>query len=218
MPKASAAASRVTSHKSDEKTDAGPARMQEVLDAAARLFHEKGYRSTSLADIGQVLGMNKASLYYYVRSKEDLAKQLILRASRTLRDVSSSLEIDNLDPPQALERLVREHCAVILSYPNEFGLLIQQRRFVEPQALGEINERERVYVSHVRAVIARGMEQGFFRKADVGVATSLALHAVNSLLSWYRPAGRLPASAATDATWAFVLGGLAQQRTRQKRT
>ena len=41
-----------------------PPRMAELLDIAARLFHEKGYRATSLAEIGDALGMNKASLYY----------------------------------------------------------------------------------------------------------------------------------------------------------
>ena len=41
-----------------------PPRMEELLDIAAGLFNEKGYRATSLAEIGEALGMNKASLYY----------------------------------------------------------------------------------------------------------------------------------------------------------
>ena len=120
-----------------------PARLREVLDVAACLFHEKGYRSTSLTDIANALGMNKASLYHYVRSKEDLVRQLILRASQRLRDVSRNPTIDILAPDQALELLIREHCEVLLDCPNEIGLLIQQRKFVEPTVLLEISERER---------------------------------------------------------------------------
>jgi TetR/AcrR family transcriptional regulator, cholesterol catabolism regulator len=195
----------------------GPTRLGEVLDVAARLFHQKGYKATSLADIGQALGMNKASLYYYVRSKEELARRLILRASQRLRDVARSPEIEALPPEQALEKLVREHCAVLLEHPNEMGLLIQQRKYVEPQTLQEIGERERIYVAHVREVIARGVAQGVFRPVDVGVATSLALDAINGLLRWWRPEGRLQPPQVIDATWQFVRGGLMAGTSRRKR-
>jgi TetR/AcrR family transcriptional regulator, cholesterol catabolism regulator len=196
-----------------------PPRLQEVLDVAARLFYEKGYRSTSLADIGEVLGMNKASLYYYVRSKEDLARQLILRAAKRLRDVSRNPELDNLPADAALEVLVREHCALVLEHPSEMGLLIQQRRFVEPRALGEITERERLYVANLRSVIARGIQEACFRDVDAGVTTQLILDTVNGLLRWYRPGGRLTREQAIDEIWCYVRGGLCQAipRPRSKR-
>ncbi|HYF19205.1 MAG TPA: TetR/AcrR family transcriptional regulator [Ramlibacter sp.] len=200
-----------------DATEAEPGRLGEVLDVAARLFHEKGYRGTSLVEIGAALGMNKASLYYYVRSKEELARRLILRASRRLRDIARSPEIEALPPEQALERLVREHCAVLLEFPHEMGLLIQQRKYVAPETLREIGERERIYVAHVRAVIARGIESGVFRQADVGVATSLALDAINGLLRWWKPDGRLPREAVLDAVWTFIQGGLSAPAPRRKR-
>ena len=65
-----------------------PPRMAELLDIAARYFDEKGYRATSLSDIGDALGMNKASLYYYVKSKEDLLARVIYRASQRLRELA----------------------------------------------------------------------------------------------------------------------------------
>ncbi|MGE0797797.1 MAG: TetR/AcrR family transcriptional regulator [Lautropia sp.] len=201
----------------DAAAESEPTRLGEVLDVSARLFHEKGYRSTSLAQIGQVLGMNKASLYYYVRSKEDLVRRLILRASRRLRDVARSPETDALPADQALERVVREHCAVILEYPNEMGLLIQQRKYVEPDALREIGERERIYVANVRGIIARGVEEGVFRPVDIRAVTSLTLDAINGLLRWYRPEGPLDRVEVIDATWQFIHGGLAARRTRRTR-
>lgn len=185
-----------------------PPRMQEVLDVAAQLFKEKGYRSTSLADIGGVLGMNKASLYYYVKSKEELARQLILRAARRLRDVSRSPQLDSLPAGDALEVLVREHCSLILDHPNEMGLLIQQRRFVESGVLDEIVERERLYAAHLRAVIARGIEEGVFRKVDARVATQLVLDTVNGLLRWYRQDGRVSREDVIDEVCRYAVSGL----------
>ncbi len=194
-----------------------PARLQEVLDVAARLFREKGYRSTSVAQIGEALGMNKASLYYYVGSKEDIARQLILRAARRLRYVSSSPDIDQLPPEEALAKLVREHCSVIMDYPNEMGLLIQQRRFVEPRALGEITERERLYIAHVRNVIARGIADGAFRRIDPGVATQMILDTINGLLRWYRRKGSLSRDEAIEEVCGFVVAGIRASSRKKRR-
>jgi AcrR family transcriptional regulator len=185
-----------------------PARLQEVLDVAAQMFATKGYRGTSLNDIGQALGMNKASLYYYVRSKEDLLRRLILRAGRRLRDVSQDAELARLPADAALERLVREHCRVAFEHRHELGVLVHQRRFLEPGTLGEVSARERAYVERLKAVIARGVATGTFRPVDPAVAAQLVLDAVNGLLRWYRPDGRAGRAEIAEETWRFVHGGL----------
>src|SRR5437764_15222571 len=48
------------------------ARRQELTRIAARLFAERGYQGTSLADLAEQLGMQKPSLYHHISSKEDL--------------------------------------------------------------------------------------------------------------------------------------------------
>lgn len=189
-------------------TEREPPRLQEVLNVAGSLFREKGYRSTSLTHIADALGMNKASLYYYVDSKEELARRLILRASVWLRDVTRSPEIAALPADEALERLVREHCDVVLEYPNEIALLIEQRRFMESATLGDLLEGERAYINSLRKIIGRGVEDGTFRNVDAGVATQLVLDTVNGLLRWYRPGGRFSAQRAVDEIWTYIIGGL----------
>lgn len=190
------------------QADAEPARLQEVLDAAARIFAAKGYRGTSLNDIGEALGMNKASLYYYVRSKEDLLYRLILRAGRRLRDVSQDPEIARLPAPAALERLVREHCRVVFEHRHELGVLVHQRRYLELDEEGEVSYRERAYVDRLKAVIARGIAEGAFRPVDKSIAAQFVLDTVNGLLRWYRPDGRATREQVADEIWRFVRGGL----------
>lgn len=202
----SRAAVATSSARMDEEE---PPRLQEVLDVAARMFAAKGYRGTSLNDIGEALGMNKASLYYYVRSKEDLLHRLILRAGRRLRDVSRDPEVARLPAAAALERLVREHCRVVFEHRNELGVLVQQRRHLELESLGEVSGRERAYVDRLKSLIARGIGEGQFRQTDVTVAAQFVLDTVNGLLRWYRPDGRATREQIADETWRFVRGGLA---------
>lgn len=181
-----------------------PARLEELLDTSARLFATQGYNGTSLADIASELGINKASLYHYITSKEDLASRLILRGSRRLRLIAHDLYLDSIPATDALCRLVKEHAEVLLEHPYEMGLLITQRQFFNSRALREVTEREAAYVACVRSVIARGVEVGEFRDLDVRVVTQFILDAVNGLLRWYRPHGRLPAEDVIDELWRFI--------------
>src|SRR3954470_8648698 len=48
------------------------AKREELTRIAARLFAERGYQGTSLADLAQALGVQKPSLYHHIESKEDL--------------------------------------------------------------------------------------------------------------------------------------------------
>ena len=64
---------RLTSEKNrmDKKT--------EILNAAAECFAVYGYEKTSMSDIGKRVGMNKASLYYHFKDKQDLYSTMVRR-------------------------------------------------------------------------------------------------------------------------------------------
>jgi AcrR family transcriptional regulator len=55
-----------------------------ILSRAAKLFNTKGARSTTLADVANRLGLTKTSLYYYVKTKEDLIYQCYVSAMERL--------------------------------------------------------------------------------------------------------------------------------------
>jgi AcrR family transcriptional regulator len=47
-------------------------RRTELRREAARLFAERGYHGTSIGDLADALGVQKATLYAHIRSKQDL--------------------------------------------------------------------------------------------------------------------------------------------------
>src|SRR5215207_6652768 len=54
-----------------------------ILQAATRLFSEKGYRGTSMRDLGQALGLHAGSLYVHITSKEEVLFEICDRIQRT---------------------------------------------------------------------------------------------------------------------------------------
>ena len=53
------------------------AKREELVRIAAGLFREKGFRATRLADIAAAAGIDRASVYYYVGSKEELFRESV---------------------------------------------------------------------------------------------------------------------------------------------
>lgn len=55
---------------------------QEILKAASECFARFGYEKTTLDDIGKMVGLNKASLYYYYKNKEDIFAEVVLQETK----------------------------------------------------------------------------------------------------------------------------------------
>ncbi len=56
-------------------------RRREILDAAERLFTEKGFDRTSISDIQSEVGISRGTLYYHFKSKEEILNELIVRTT-----------------------------------------------------------------------------------------------------------------------------------------
>ena len=52
-------------------------RYQDVLDAAATIFRDKGYHGANISDIANMVGIKKGSLYYYIESKDQLLFDIV---------------------------------------------------------------------------------------------------------------------------------------------
>lgn len=66
---------------------------QEILEAAKKCFSRYGYEKATLDDIGKIVGLNKASLYYYYKSKEAIFTELIVKEGcNFIKYISAELE------------------------------------------------------------------------------------------------------------------------------
>src|SRR5271154_2297781 len=78
-------------------------RQTEVVAAAVKMFYQSGYSDTSVEDIANELGILKGSLYYYIRSKEDLLYEIVRDVNDDVAALlSAAIENTELTP---LERL-----------------------------------------------------------------------------------------------------------------
>src|SRR6202795_2545383 len=100
--------------------------MDEILDSAAKFFYTKGYHATSIEDVARDVGMLKGSLYYYIKSKDDLLFQL-LQAGIEDGDAYIAQQIDPQgEPLEQLEGAIPAQIDYIIQNRVRFGLFLHE--------------------------------------------------------------------------------------------
>lgn len=176
-------------------------RYEEVLDAAAKVFSERGYRAATIQDVAGELDMTGAALYHYVAGKEELLTEILTRVGHQLRTAIDELVDEPLPPEDKLRRYIRRHLEIVMADRPAFTLLILGRAGLPPQWLDQMAERERAFAAQLRGVIA---EMGAAQPAVVALAL---LGALNWTVRWYDEAGPLSLDELADELFNLVSRG-----------
>ncbi|MCP3975762.1 MAG: TetR/AcrR family transcriptional regulator [bacterium] len=189
----------VTQGNGRSRAKSGSDRRQEIIEAAASIFMSKGYEATSIQDVADAVDILKGSLYYYIKSKDDLLYEVIQEVH--LRG------LENLDSQRgksdgALKRLhtfVYRHIMFNASHLAKMTVFFHDfRSLSEPRREIIIEERDR-YDTFVRELIAEGKDEGVIRDdVDPRLAAFSILGSVNWLYQWYREDGPRPIEEIAD--------------------
>jgi TetR/AcrR family transcriptional regulator, cholesterol catabolism regulator len=177
------------------------------LAVAVRLFAEKGYHGTGVAEIGEAAGVQRGALYYHIGSKEDLLLVLLRRHVEESLEGEERIAAMDVDPVQKLRLLLRHHVSTAVHRAAESTIYMRDQAVLSgerAEQLQALRERvERVWAS----VLREGEEAGFFRHSDSVVVNGL-LSFANFTFLWYRPAGRLSPEEIGDRYADLLLDGL----------
>jgi AcrR family transcriptional regulator len=164
--------------------------LERVLSTAAELFRTRGYAATTTREIAARLGIQKASLYYHINSKEDLLYELVMV---TLRANLEAIEAAAAGPGTAVERLNRAltaHLVGMHSDPDKNGTALTEMRSLEGERRASVIKLRDDYEAVFRRVIEDGQHEGLVRDDLVSRYLVLALLSMaNWTLVWYHTGG-----------------------------
>jgi AcrR family transcriptional regulator len=186
-----------------------PYDIDSLTDVALRVFAERGYDGATMEDVARAAGITKATIYHHVPGKEALLARGLQRALDALFAV--------LDEPlardgRAIERvrhIVLRVAAITCDLLPEVSVLFRVRgnSDVEREAI----ERRRTFDRIVTELLAAAQRDGDLRPGvDPGLATRLIFGTSNSLVEWFRPAGRMSRDAVARAIVALAFEGIAR--------
>ena len=183
-------------------------RWDRVVQAAAVVFEEKGYRAATLQDVALRLGMNKASLYYYIEAKEDLLFEILRRAHlQGIGFVEEDEDIAQAEPPIRLASLIHRWIEGVGSRQVSVHVAEYDFRHLTGPRRQEILDMRRRIADVVEDIIRTGVRDGSFDPSiDVQMAVTTLFRMLNTDL-WYLPGSRhKPDDVADWITRLFVSG------------
>lgn len=140
------------------------ARREEILDAAQRMFTEKGFHETGIADIAGELGIGHGTFYRYFANKQDIAAKVLERA---IMDIAAAIAdedptaSDTVDEYREQTRRIMFNMFELLdAQPEVFRLLHVQSLAIDGDALHKSFE---AFSTHTARFLVNGVEKGFLR-------------------------------------------------------
>lgn len=180
-------------------TNQGLERKQQLLDAAARLFAERGYAETRIVDICREAGVAKGLFYWYFDTKEAVFRDLAHDLRHRLRRAQGEAMDPGADPLVQIRQGSEASVRFMAEHAQAFALVTVEN--VDRQFVDEIRAGTEVHADDVERLVRRGIDAGLVRDEDPRLLAYVVLTTVG-WFSHFRQTGRLDIGA--DELAAFV--------------
>jgi AcrR family transcriptional regulator len=178
-----------------------------VVDVAVKVFTERGYDGTSMADIARALGVHKSSIYHHVASKEQLLEDAVKRALNALHGMLAEPGATEGTAVERLRYVVGRTVEIMVRQLPEVTVLLRIRGNTPTERWAIARRRD--FDRAVQRIVAAAIADGDLRSdIDTALVTRLIFGMSNSVTEWYQPGGRLSARDMGGAIEAVIFDGL----------
>ena len=183
-------------------------RKQEILNISAKQFREKGFAAASMRDLASDLGMEAASLYYHISSKDELLETICFSMSEKF--ITAIKEVNDIyfNAEEKLRMAIKLHVQLITENLDQSVVFLNEwRHLKEPHKSKYISLRDE-YENEFKSIIVQGKEEDIFDDVDLEFANLIILSAVNWIYQWYNPKGKMTSVEIATKISEIILGGL----------
>ena len=181
-------------------------RRSEVTRAAARLFAQKGYHGTSIGDIAEALGVQKASLYHHIESKQDLLAETMAEGAEAFHAALDAVP-ERVPATERIRLALRAHLRVVAEQLDVATVFVREWRYLGGERRDLFLAERRRYEERIRDLFRDGVERSELRTdLDVSTAARVFLSVGNWAYTWLSP-GR-DTDELADRFFALLVDGM----------
>jgi AcrR family transcriptional regulator len=187
-------------------------RKEQVIRRAAELFREKGYVASSMRDLAQKMGIEAASLYSHIRSKEEILQNLCFDMATEFRKSLEQVEKQNLPASQKLRLGIIGHVEVMAKDLTASAVFMNEHRHLSQPYLRDFLLLRINYINRFKSIIEAGMTSGEFKSTiDKKLAVMTLFSSLNWMPQWYDPVGKIEPVALGLQLADMLVNGLKKQ-------
>jgi len=180
--------------------DEGSARRRQILEIAAQLFAKKGYRGTSMRDIGEQAGVLGGSLYHHIKSKDALFVELHNAALDGAEERIAQAVRAQSDPWAKLNAACATLLDIELAPDSRTTPMMNDFREVPDDVREQLIARRDRFEELFRSLVE---ELPLPPHIDRSVYRNLLLAQLNGMTDWYRPGRLTPSEMAAQIVAVF---------------
>ena len=167
---------------------------------ALELIASRGFEAMSMRDLAAAVGVQSAALYHHFPTKQALLADLMISHMRDLlaawqKACPDQVAGQTATPSHRLDAFARFHIRYHISRPQEVFIAYMELRSLSPTHYNAVSELRRDYENLLKAILQDGVDNRSFQIDDIHVTTMAILAMLSGISTWYRPGGRLSASA-----------------------
>lgn len=183
-------------------------RKEQIEKTATALFKSKGYAATSMRDLANALGIEAASIYSHIRSKEEILQRVCFKMADEFFDALDAAESMESSATVRLQRAIAAHVQVLTQNTEASAVFLHEwRHLSEPLHSNFLALRDK-YEARFREIIRQGIQRGEFTVPDEKFAVLTILSALNWIHTWYKPEGKMTPTEIAENLSEMLLNGL----------
>ncbi len=179
-----------------------------IVKAGAALFREKGFGAASMRDLAENLGIEAASLYNHIRSKNEILESICFNVANRFNSHLDEIETSNAEPLKKIETLLRFHIQQMVENYEEVIVSDREWKHLDDPYLSNFRIQRRNYRKRLASIIEDGIKKGEIKKIDAPTAVVIMLQAVSGIESWHRSTAKISGSELEDNMIVILVEGM----------
>ncbi len=179
-----------------------------IIEKASRLFREKGFGAASMRDLAEHVGVEAASLYNHIRSKNEILEAICFSVANRFNTNMEAIESSSSSSIQKVETLLRFHIGQMVNNYEEVYVSDREWKHLEDPYLSNFQNQRRSYRKRFTAIIEEGIQRKEIKKIDASTAVLIMLHAISGIESWHRSTEKIGGTELEDNMVVIMIDGL----------
>ena len=179
-----------------------------ILLKAAAMFRQRGFSATSMRDLAEAVGIEAASLYNHIRSKQEILEAICFEMANLFNEHMDQVEASSENTIAKIEQVLRFHIRQMIDNYEQVFVTDREWRHLEEPYLSNFQTQRRTYRKRFAALIEQGIDKKEIRRIDAPTAVLILLHAIGGIESWHRSRKKINARELEDNMLTILIDGL----------